>query len=646
MSVDIVVVDTQNNKVFRVSRTVNTDSSEQLVSVDDNLVNFSGRVVDSAGLPIPGLRMYLNSASGGGRYGGGLSDSGFVSRWLPKGDYYLPCLYKSEPVTTVSGEAKSRSINFGCLRGPEGVNTFTLDSNLSIDWVLNVSTPVLRTVKVHVLDPAGQPAVNAQVSGLLDVGFNTAATGSFKIGSLETSLVANSVSYPASFSQDKTYSDSYGTYVNAAPVTWTTTDSNGDFYVYTYAPAVSVSVTIKDPKTNVLKVIPKTIYSGVLTPVPLSLDSVDVGSSSATLIWTYPDEYGPISLSDFVIQEYDESSNGWKDLLRVKSDKRSVVINKLASSSYHRYRILATSDVGRSQPSSETQFSTPAAIFEAPVGLRVDSIKTNSAKLYWSTPAQKSNLKGYVLEYSLDTVTWTPALKTATKSTSISLSGLNLGTAYSYRVAATDGSALGDYAYVDFRTAALVPAAPRSIMGAEVSSSSFKINWVPPTSNGGSEISDYVVEINGGGFNWTPVAHSPSISTSMNITGLNPGVKYSVRVKAVNGVGVSKVSSTLSVTTLAVLPSSPVVTLKSVTATGAVLNWVAPANGGAKISDYKVEYSTDGGNTWLTVSKSASTSTSLTLKNLKTKTSYLFRVSAKNSVGYSAPSSNLIVATP
>jgi hypothetical protein len=97
---------------------------------------------------------------------------------------------------------------------------------------------------------------------------------------------------------------------------------------------------------------------------------------------------------------------------------------------------------------------------------------------------------------------------------------------------------------------------------------------------------------------------------------------------------------------LAVLPSSPIVTLKSVTATGAVLNWVAPANGGAKISDYKVEYSTDGGNTWLTVSKSTSTSTSLTLRNLKTKTSYLFRVSAKNSVGYSAPSSSLIVVTP
>ena len=193
---------------------------------------------------------------------------------------------------------------------------------------------------------------------------------------------------------------------------------------------------------------------------------------------------------------------------------------------------------------------------------------------------------------------------------------------------------------------ATVATAPTSLAASNHSGSGFSIGWNTPASNGGSEITDYVVEINGGGYSWAPVAHPQSNNTSLSISGLNPGVKYAVRVKAINSVGASKLSSTLFVTTLAVLPSSPVVILKAKTATSALIGWVAPANGGAKISDYLVEYSTDGGTTWLTVSKSASTSTSLTLKNLKTKTSYLFRASAKNSVGYSAPSSNLIVVTP
>jgi hypothetical protein len=94
-----------------------------------------------------------------------------------------------------------------------------------------------------------------------------------------------------------------------------------------------------------------------------------------------------------------------------------------------------------------------------------------------------------------------------------------------------------------------------------------------------------------------------------------------------------------------VLPAAPVISLKSVTATGAVITWTAPNNGGSKISDYLAEYSTDNGQTWKTVVKTASSSTTLTLKNLKTKTSYLFRISAKNTIGYSNPSAAAAVNT-
>jgi titin len=410
---------------------------------------------------------------------------------------------------------------------------------------------------------------------------------------------------------------------------------------------VTVSLRYLDPKTNVVQRFTKLIYSGAITPQVASFDAQPITPRTAKLQWTYPIEYGPIQLSRFVIQVSTDYGSTWVDAATADPSNRSIEISELIPGSGYMFRVLAVSNVGNSTPSAGVVVNTPTPVFDGPTNFSASLIKTNSAKISWALLTPQSAVKNYLVDYSLDGVTWIPIKKSESKTTSyLSLSGLRMGTLYRFRIAATNKIETGEYSYLSFSTLALAPTSPTKLQPSLISSSNFTVDWVSPSSNGGSEITDYVVEINGGGFNWAPVAHSPSNNTSISITGLNPGVKYSVRVKAINSVGASKVSSSLSVTTLAVLPSSPMLTLKSKTATSVVLSWVAPANGGAKISDYKAEYSTDGGTSWLTVSKSASTSTSLTLKNLKTKTSYLFRVSAKNSVGYSAPSGTLAVTTP
>jgi len=380
---------------------------------------------------------------------------------------------------------------------------------------------------------------------------------------------------------------------------------------------------------------------------PRSLSSNNLGTNNVSLGWGLPDSNGGSAITDYQVEVASNGANSWTVIPHNASNSLGFNVANLLPGRTYQFRVSAVTAAGVGAASNVTTVTTLGAVGpNAPASLLVSGVKTNAASLSWSAVVATQKVSNYLVDVSTDGNTWISVSKKVSTSTSLALSGLRLGTTYQVRVAAVNSVGTGSYAYGSFTTLATVSTSPTALVSSNVSSSWFTLNWNAPSSNGGAAISDYLVEINGGGFNWAPVEHSPSSSASMAITGLNPGVKYSVRVKAVNGVGVSKVSSTLSVTTLAVLPSSPVVTLKSVTATGAVLNWVAPANGGAKISDYKVEYSTDGGNTWLTVSKSTSTSTSLTLKNLKTRTSYLFRVSAKNSVGYSAPSSNLIVVTP
>ena len=147
------------------------------------------------------------------------------------------------------------------------------------------------------------------------------------------------------------------------------------------------------------------------------------------------------------------------------------------------------------------------------------------------------------------------------------------------------------------------------------------------------------MEINGGVFTWTQITKDPSNQTTLLISNLKPGVQYAVRVKAVNAIGSSAVSKSLNVKTAAVLPSTPTgLTVKKVTKNSAIISWNSVNGGGAAITDYVVEYSTDSGKTWAKVSRNPSTATNLTLKSLKSKTRYLVRVSAKTLAGTSQPS--------
>jgi titin len=250
-------------------------------------------------------------------------------------------------------------------------------------------------------------------------------------------------------------------------------------------------------------------------------------------------------------------------------------------------------------------------------------------------------VNSYRVEVSLDGLNWTLVAKKP--STSHIISRLKPGTDYQVRVAAVTRSGTSAYSYSRFTTLATLPSAATGLTASNVTGSGFTVGWNNPVTNGGSAITDYTVEVNGGGYNWT--SQSASNGTTMNLIGMKPGTKYSVRVKALNGVGFSKASKTMVVTTPAQLPSAVNPTLRSSTATSASLAWAAPANGGSKITDYLAEYSTDGGETWKTVPKNVSSSTNLTLKGLKPATTYLVRISAKNILGYGSPSASIEVRT-
>jgi Ca2+-binding RTX toxin-like protein len=380
---------------------------------------------------------------------------------------------------------------------------------------------------------------------------------------------------------------------------------------------------------------------------PQSLVSSNLTGTSLSLSWALPESNGGSGITDYQVEVTSSGSDSWTVIPHNASNSLGFNVSNLLPGRTYQFRVSAVTSAGFGEASSIITVTTLGTRSPyAPESIGVSGLKTNAASLSWSKVMATRTVTNYLVDVSTDGTTWVAVSKKVSTSNMLSLSGLKLGTNYQVRVAAVNSVGTGDYVYGSFTTLATVSTSPTALVSSNLSSSGFTLNWNAPASNGGAAITDYVVEINGGGFSWAPISHEVTGNTSITVTGLNPGIKYSVRVKAVNSVGASKVSSTLTVTTLATTPGTVTgLTVKSVTATGAVITWTAPSAGGAKISDYLVEVSTDNGQSWKTVIKTASSSTTLTIKGLKAKTSYLVRITAKNSVGYGSVSQSLAVTT-
>lgn len=269
---------------------------------------------------------------------------------------------------------------------------------------------------------------------------------------------------------------------------------------------------------------------------------------------------------------------------------------------------------------------------------------TGSVTVTWgAAPAGgRSAATHQELETTTDGVSWTSAAGAlGAAATSHTVTGLTAGVPYGFRVRAANAVGPGTWSEVVWATPLGVPAAP-AVVSVTAGAAAMTLTWTHPASDGGAPLTRYLVEVSDdAGATWVTGAEVAPGATSATIASLVNGVVHRARVVAENAVGRSAPSSVVEVTprTVASAPQRVTVTPGKAAVT---VSWSAPVDdGGAAVTAYVVQYSTNG-TTWKTASSTVKPSaTSYTISKLTNGTRYYVRVIAVNAVGKSPASAKV-----
>lgn len=383
-----------------------------------------------------------------------------------------------------------------------------------------------------------------------------------------------------------------------------------------------------------------------LASAPRSLVTT-VGRERVGLSWSVPSSTGGGTISDYVIETSIDNGVTWVVYDDGVSILRSVVLAPLVANTRYSIRVSAVNAAGAGAPSAIAN-ATPLS-FNPPSVVRsvVTSPRLLGAYVSWSAPIDLGGgiLQGYIVDWSIDNGdTWIGSTRTTASVRYAYPSGLDGGVPHLIRV-----RALNQYGTSPDVTATVTPIAltppsePRSPY-VTVGFNTANVYWSIPASTGGTSVTGYFVEHSvDAGQSWIRSALVPVSRRSLTITGLQGGQEHLFRVRAVNAIGVGNPSVVVLSTPLApTTASAPRALSGFVSGATGYLSWSAPtSNGGAVVTGYNVELSTDGGISW---SRTLTTiSRSVRIDNLVGGTAYVFRAKSVNSVGESVASNQVVL---
>ncbi|MDE0356362.1 MAG: fibronectin type III domain-containing protein [Gammaproteobacteria bacterium] len=389
---------------------------------------------------------------------------------------------------------------------------------------------------------------------------------------------------------------------------------------------------------------------------PRNLRTPGAGPDSIILNWDAPASNGGTPITGYTIRRSGSKDGPWMPIVPNTGSTATTYTNTgLQPATLYWYQVAAINRVGTGDWSFEFGTTTHPEAPDAPTGLTARPVGTARIDLSWSAPRDTGGapILGYRIEASDDGGrNWNIIVRRNTSSRGTTFSDVNLqpATTRHYRVAALNTAGTGPFSNTARATTeATVPGTPRSLDAEADGTSRIELSWREPTSNGGSRITGYRIEVSeDGGTRWDDlVANTRNTRTTYAHTGLEPATRRHYRVSAINREGVGRASRAASAITDATVPDAPTgLTATAVSPTQIDLFWLAPAyDGGAPVTGYRIEAS-ENGTAWTDLrTNTQSRATAFQHTGLLPGSTRHYRVSAINRVGAGAASDTASAAT-
>jgi titin len=404
------------------------------------------------------------------------------------------------------------------------------------------------------------------------------------------------------------------------------------------------------------------VSSGVTpTGVPGAPTAVagTAGNGQVALTWTAPSSNGGSAITGYQVQVATSATGTYSNAAgcSTTSTTASCTATGLTNGTTYFFKVAAINAVGTGSYSAASSGVTPAGVPGAPTAVAGTAGNTQ-VSLTWTAPSSTggSAITGYQVQVATSASgPFSNAAGCSTTSTTAACTatGLTNGTTYFFQVAAINAIGTGSYSTVSSGvTPTGVPGAPTAVSGT-AGNGQVALTWTAPSSNGGSAITGYQVQVATsatGSYGNAAGCSTTSTTTACTATGLTNGTTYFFKVAAINAIGGGSYSTASSGVTPVGVPPAPTGVTGTAGNTQVALTWTAPSsNGGSAITGYQVQVATSASGTYSNAAGCATTSTTTacTATGLANGTTYFFQVAAINATGtgsYSAASNGVTPA--
>ncbi|XP_068091298.1 receptor-type tyrosine-protein phosphatase delta isoform X23 [Hyperolius riggenbachi] len=330
------------------------------------------------------------------------------------------------------------------------------------------------------------------------------------------------------------------------------------------------------------------------------------------------------------------------------ADSQITTIGSLVPQKTYSVKVLAFTSVGDGPLSNEIQVITQTGVPSQPLNFKAEAESETSILLSW-TPPRSDTISSYELYYKEGDQTEEQSI-TIEPASSYRLQGLKPNTLYYFRLAARAPLGLGaSTTEISAKTLQSIPSGPpRKVEVEAVNSTSVKVFWRSPVPNKQhGQIRGYqvhYVRMENGEPKGPPMLKDVMLADAqweyddtteheMIISGLQPETAYAITVTAYTTKGDGARSKPKVVTTSGAVPGKPRLVINHTQMNTALIQWYPPVQTFGSLMGYRLKYGRKDVDI-LTTLEFSDKEDHFTAKEIHKGASYVFKLSARNKVGF------------